>query len=192
MAEGHHLILGTLVDRLTGRTLVDTHDERYRQKIVDYLLDVCGFAPEEIEASIRLEVAAGEKRALFLVDFIVSLHGMAVMVVRYAPGSMVTRYRSAQALCLVVAPHEVPVAVVTNGQEADVLHGGTGQIMGHGFQAIPHRPDLEARYGEASIKAVSSRRREMAQRLLYAYEVDGSCPCDTSICKPGSVEGDNV
>lgn len=186
MTEGHHLLLGTLTDRLTGRTLTDTHDERYRQKIAGYLLDVCGFVPGEIEASRRIEVTAGEKRAVFSVDFIVSVRGMAAMVVRYAPGSIVTRYRSAQALCLVLAPHEIPVAVVTNGEEADVLHGGSGRVMGHGFQAIPHRRDLEKMHGAKPGAEVSSKRREMAQRLLYAYEVDGSCPCDISICKPGS------
>ena len=32
--DGHHLILGELTDLITGETLTDTHDERYRQKLI--------------------------------------------------------------------------------------------------------------------------------------------------------------
>ena len=186
MTEGHHLVLGTLTDRVTGRTLADTHDERYRQKIAGYLLDVCGFEAEEIKACQRVDVVAGEKKAWFSVDFVVYIQGYAAMMVRYGPGSIVTRHRSAQALCLVLAPHEIPVAVVTNGEDADVLHGGSGVVAGHGFESIPTRRGLGKILVESKTALVSEKRREMAGRLLYAYEVDGSCPCDTSICKPGS------
>lgn len=188
MTEGHHLILGTLTDRLTGEMLVDTHDERYRQKIVAHLLDVCGFVPREVETSRMVDVAAGGKKARFPVDVIVSIGGVAAMVVRYGPGSIVTRHRSAQALCLVLAPHAIPVAVVTNGEDADVLNGGTAEVLGHGFERIPNRLELEAIMAKRDRAPVSKGRREMAGRLLYAYEVDGSCPCDTSICKSGSEE----
>ncbi|SCY53225.1 type I restriction enzyme HsdR N-terminal domain-containing protein [Desulfoluna spongiiphila] len=183
MTEGHHLVLGTLTDCLTGKTLTDTHDERYRQGIARHLLGVCGFAAEEIEASRVIEVGAGEKKARFPVDFIVSLGGIAAMVVRYRPGSIVTRHRSGQALCLVLAPHEIPVVVVTNGEEADVLHGGTGELRGQGFDAIPSRGELEAVVSEANMAPVSDRRRELAHRILFACEVDDSCPCDTSISR---------
>lgn len=190
MTEGHHLILGTLTDCLTGRPLDDTHDERYRQKIAGYLLGACGFAVGEIEASRMVDVVAGEKRARFPVGFVVSLGGLAAMVVRYGPGSIVTRHRSAQALCLVLAPHEIPVAVVTNGEDVDVLNGATGEVVGHGFGAIPARAELERILMRTKETPVSRRRREMAHRLLYAYEVDGSCPCDTSICRAGSERDD--
>ena len=183
MSEGHHLILGTLTDCLTGKTLTDTHDERYRQKIARHLMDVCGFAPDEIDASRVVEVGAGEKKARFPVDFIVSSGGVAAMVVRYRPGSIVTRHRSGQALCLVLAPHEIPVVVVTNGEDADVLDAVTGKVKGSGFDAIPGRGELEALVSEAPMAPVPERRREMALRLLHACEVDDSCPCDTSICR---------
>ena len=37
--NGHHLILGELTDYITGETLKDTHDERYRQQIARRLID---------------------------------------------------------------------------------------------------------------------------------------------------------
>lgn len=183
MTNGHHLVLGTLVDCLSGRTLTDTLDERYRQRIARHLLGPCRFSPSEIEASRVVEVVAGTKKASFPVGFIVSLHGLAAMVVRFGPGSLVSRHRSGQALCLVLAPHEIPVAVVTNGEEADVLDGSTGALVGQGFEAIPTRGELEGLLASRTQVMVDDRRREMAHRLLYAFEVDGSCPCDDSVCK---------
>ena len=39
LMSGHHLILGTLTDVVTGETIDDTLDERYRQKIARLLLE---------------------------------------------------------------------------------------------------------------------------------------------------------
>jgi len=44
MVNGRHLILGELTDVITGRTLPDTHDERYRQKIARLLLEEKGYS----------------------------------------------------------------------------------------------------------------------------------------------------
>ena len=37
--QGHHLILGELIDFITGETLQDTHDERYLQKLARLLVE---------------------------------------------------------------------------------------------------------------------------------------------------------
>jgi hypothetical protein len=38
----HHLILGKTTDFLTGQSLADTHDERVRQKIAQFLVNQKG------------------------------------------------------------------------------------------------------------------------------------------------------
>jgi hypothetical protein len=58
----HHLVLGELIDFLTGEIRVDTHDERYRQKIARFLVSQKGFAKEQIESLRPLTVVAGENR----------------------------------------------------------------------------------------------------------------------------------
>jgi len=47
--QGHHLILGELVDYITGETIEDTHDERYRQKLAHLLVEHKGYFKKEIE-----------------------------------------------------------------------------------------------------------------------------------------------
>ena len=90
---GHHLILGELDDLITGETIKDTLDERYRQKLARLLLDSKGYLKSDIQARQGLLVEAGENRALIKIDYLVSLHDRLCMIINYGPGSIVTRQR---------------------------------------------------------------------------------------------------
>ena len=62
--QGHHLILGELVDFISGEILVDTHDERHRQKLARLLVNQKGFLKKEIRPRLDLLVSAGKKSAI--------------------------------------------------------------------------------------------------------------------------------
>lgn len=181
--EGHHLILGELADFLTGETLEDTLDERYRQKIARFLVEERGFRPSEIQPRRVLEVRAGSAGGRVPVDLLVTAAGRAAMMVKYGPGSLTTRHRPALAIARLIAPAPVPVAVATNGEDADVLDGISGDLLGSGWDAIPG-PEALARIAEsANAQPISPKRAEMEARIVYAYEIDGACPCDTAVCR---------
>ena len=183
--DGHHLILGELTDYLTGKVLTDTHDERLRQQIARRLVERGGFSPDQIQARVMLQVQAGAKRARVPVDFVVSEDKRAVMLVKYGPGSIVTRHRPTLAMGKLLGPAVVPLAVVTNGRDADVLDAINGKVIGSGLDAIPTRKQLIAHLEASPLKAVTLRQAEMAARIVYAFEVDGSCLCDDTICRLG-------
>ncbi|MEJ5358602.1 MAG: type I restriction enzyme HsdR N-terminal domain-containing protein [Desulfobacterales bacterium] len=180
---GHHLVLGTLTDRITGETLEDTLDERYRQRIADLLIDRLGFRPEEIRPRAEVRLRAGDRRAIVRLDFLVTLADRPAMVIRFGPGSIVSRERPALSFSRLVGPFQVPVAVATNGEDAAILDGATGRLLGRGLAAIPSRAEL-ARILEAAPPApISPERAERESRIAYCYEVDGACPCDDTICR---------
>ena len=181
--DGHHLILGKLSDYLTGDTLDDTHDERYRQKIAHLLIDRKGYRKSDIKARSDLLVQAGAKKALIKIDFIVSPAAKACMLIRYGPGSLVTRRRPALAAARLLAPYQIPVVVVTNGEDAEVLDGSSGGVTGRGLEAIPPRTELVRHMEDIAWEPIAPERAEMESRIIYAFEVDGSCPCDDSICR---------
>ena len=62
--NGHHLILGELVDFITGKPLADTHDERYRQKLARLLVNHKGFSKREIQSDFKLKIRADQKKAI--------------------------------------------------------------------------------------------------------------------------------
>lgn len=116
-------------------------------------------------------------------DFTVSVDACTAMVVKYGPGSLVTRYRPTLAISRLVTPYQVPVVVVTNGESVDILNGDTGKLTASGFDRIPSREILERRLKRNDLATVAADRAEMEARIVYAFEIDGGCPCDDSTCR---------
>lgn len=181
--DGHHLVLGEIADFLTGKTIQDTHDERYRQEIARILVEQKGFAKEEIRSRRDLRVTAGGNCAVIKVDFSVKIADRVCMIIRYAPGSLVTRHRPALAASRTLTGYQIPVVVVTNGRNAEILDGASGAVTARGLQAIPSKQELVNRIRSADFEEISEKRSERELRILYAFDVDDSCPCDTDICR---------
>jgi len=180
---GHHLILGELNDRITGEPIKDTHDERYRQKLAGLLIDAKGYLKSDIEPRRRLLVQAGQKRAIIKIDFLISLSGRLCMIIKYGPGSLVTRHRSVLAASRVLTAYQVPLAVVTNGEDAETLEGSTAKVMSRGLDAIPSKAELRKLIAGHKFTNIPAERAVMESRILYCYEVDDGCPCDEDICR---------
>jgi hypothetical protein len=170
--SGHQLILGKRVDFITGEILKDTHDERYRQKIGRLLVKRKGYLKADIEP-----------RTILKIDFVITLADRVCMVVKYGPGSLVTRRRAVLAVSRLIAPGQVPVAVITNGEDAEIMKGTSGEIIAQGLDSIPKKSDLETIVAGEAFMTISDKQAEMESRILYCYEVDDSCECDDDICR---------
>ncbi len=181
--NGHHLVMGTLNDFITGERINDTHDERYRQKLAHLLVDIKGYVKSEITPRLDLFIRAGDKCAVIKVDYCITLNEKIYMILKYGPGSIVTRRRPALAASRLVAPYQVPVVVVTNGETAEVLDGKSGRVVATGLETIPSKSELFTQAKEYPFTAISEHRGEMESRIIFAFEVDGSCPCDDTICR---------
>lgn len=180
---GHHLVLGQLRDYLTGEIRVDTHDERYRQKVARLLVEVKGFPRDALTPQVPIPVYARGRHARVRIDLTVCLEGRIALLVKYAPGSLTTRHQVAIAASRLLGVWQVPFSVVTNGEDADVLDNAEAAVVARGLDGIFTREDLEGRLSSRPQVAVTPRHREMAARILYAYEVDGRCPCDDTVCE---------
>jgi hypothetical protein len=179
----HHLILGRLEDFITGRILDDTHDERYRQKVARLLVETKGYTRSDIRSEETVLVKTGTKSAKVPVTFIIYMDNRAAMLIQYGPGSLVTRYRPALALAKIAAPCQIPVVVVTNGENADILDSVTGRVTASGFDHIPSKAQLAQRLHHHAWSTVSKQHAQMASRIVMAFEVDDRCPCDDTVCR---------
>ena len=180
---GHHLILGERIDFITGETIIDTHDERYRQKIARLLINYKGYQKKDIKPRQDLLVQAGSKRAIIKIDFLVKFSSKVCMIIKFGPGSIVTRRRPLLAASRILAPYQIPIAVVTNGENAEILEGASGRVISRGLETIPSRQQLIEIAHVDLFNRISAERMEKESRILYCYEVDGSCPCDENVCK---------
>ena len=173
--NGYHLILGELKDLVTGEMIPDTHDERSRQQLAQQLMGPCGFTRNEIRKGVKLDISSVGKKASLQVDFLVSFKGKVCFLIKYAPGSLVTRWKSAIALSRVIVPYQIPMAVVTNGKDADILDGKSGSLIRSGFDALPGKDEFEKKFDDFDFTPVSDKKRKMGFGILYAFEVSGSC-----------------
>ena len=181
----HHLVLGELIDYLSGETLADTHDERYLQSMARILVDQCGYDRGDILKNQPLEVKAGDRAARIRVSFQIKFQDRLALVIQYAPGSLVTRRLSNLALSRALADYQIPVAVTYNGEDAEIIDGVTGKVLGQGLDALPSRAALAEhieQLGDAAFAPLSQNLKEKAHRIVHACQVDGACPCDTDIC----------
>ena len=180
---GHHLIMGELTDFLTGKPLPDTHDERLRQGIASLLVDEKGFTRGDIRPRRPLTLRAGEKCAVINIDFVITIDSRVCMMIKYGPGSLVTRHRPALAASRMLLDYQIPVVVVTNGIDADILDGTSGKVIARGLDAIPDRTALQKQTADQAFASIQPERAEKESRIAFAFEVDGSCPCDDTVCR---------
>ena len=181
--QGHHLLLGELDDLITGETIKDTYDERYRQKIARLLVRHKGYLVSDVEPRKSLLLQAGENRAIIKIDFSIKISERICMIIKYGPGSLVTRRRSLLAASRILAPYQIPIAVVTNGEDAEILSGSSTKVLSRGLDTIPSKADLIQVAAGDDFKEIPAERAAMESTILYCFEVDDSCPCDEDICK---------
>lgn len=179
----HHLILGELEDFITGEIVADTHDERFRQKIAKLLVESCNFDKVQIKKNVVQIIQAGNKKARIKIDFLVESHGKIIMLVKYNPGSIITRRQTCIALSRIAAPYQIPMAVMTNGKDAEIIDPVKKEVIRTGLDSLPKASELEELMLKHSFKPVDDKNIDMAHRIVYACEVDGACPCDSDICE---------
>ncbi len=178
----HHLVLGKLKDFLTGGVLTDTLDERYRQKIAKKLVMEGKFGKNEIVSNTILEVVAGLKKAAIKIDFLVNVNEKTIALIKFAPGSIVTRRLSTLALSRIIKPYQIPIVVITNGEDAEILDGDSGKVISTGFKNLPDKKSVEKIISSFSFKLINEAIFDKASRIAYACEIDGACSCDSDIC----------
>jgi len=173
----HHLVYGTLNDYLSGEELVDTDDERIRQQISTMLVEELDYSPGELRPRLTIETLFTRNFVTSTIDVTVEIEGRQVMIIRYGPGSLVSRERSALAAARVLNDeYRIPLAVVTNGRDALLLDTITGEVLGQGMEAIPDRERLATMLPAlVFLPPQDEDKRQREKRILNAFDLERCC-----------------
>ena len=173
----HHLIYGTLIDFLTGEELTDTDDERIRQQLARMMVEEKGYPRQTLTPRLRIETLFSKSFVVSTIELTVSLDSRAFMIIRYGPGSLVSRERAAIAAARVLDPARcIPLAVVTNGLDAELLDTGTGKVLGTGLASIPDYPAARMMMDRLEFQPPPvGLIRERELRILNAFDVERCC-----------------
>ena len=175
---------------MTGDTIVDTDDERCRQDLARFLVESKDYAKSDLEPRRCIETLYSNQYVVSTIDITARLQGKRFMILRFAPGSIVTRERSAIAAARVLEPaYQIPLAVVTNCREAEVLDTYTGRVIREGMDGIPDRREALELVKTLFFEPLADEaRKDRERRILNAYDVEVCCaggPC----ALPGAPEG---
>ena len=186
----HHYIYGTCTVFITGETIVDTDDERCRQEIARLLVEEKGYAKSDLEPRLCIETLYNGQFVASSIDITVREAGKRFMILRYAPGSIVTRERSAIAAARVLEPaYQIPLAVVTNCREAEILDTYTGKVIRQGLDKIPDKKEAGVLVNSLRFEPFADEtKKDRERRILNAYDIEVCCaggPC----ALPGAPEG---
>ncbi|MGW8160611.1 MAG: type I restriction enzyme HsdR N-terminal domain-containing protein [Desulfobulbales bacterium] len=178
----HHYIYGTCTDFITGDTIVDTDDERCRQKLARFLVEEKGYAKNDLEPRLCIETLYNGQFVTSSIDITVHRAGKRFMILRFAPGSIVTRERAAIAAARILDPrYQIPLAVVTNCKDAEVLDTYSGKVIGEGMDNIPAQWDVDNLMKSLCFESYSDKARiDREKRILNAYDIEICCtggPC---------------
>ena len=175
--SGHHIVYGTLQDFLTGEELPDTDDERYRQQLAMLLVEEKGFSTTELLPRLFIETQFNDQLVKSVVELTVCIAGRRVMIIRYGPGSLVTRERPAIAAARILDPdYRIPFAVVTNLRDAEFLETKNGKVLSTGMNSIPDRKKLVEMMGGLELEPfLDEMGREREARILNAFDVEVCC-----------------
>lgn len=176
-ASGHHLVYGSLRDYLSGAILKDTDDERVRQGLSRLLVEELGYDRHELEPRLRIITELGGKRVQSLIELCARIAGRRLFILRYGPGSLVSREKAAIAAARLLEPaYRIPLAIVTNGRDATLLDTEDGRVLATGMGCIPSRAQAaQLRRQLAFVPYDDPMRREWARRILFVFDEEHCC-----------------
>jgi hypothetical protein len=175
--SGHHLVYGDLQDYLTGKLLPDTDDERIRQSLARLLVEQLGYSKEELEPRLTIDSCFNNNQTRTLIELTARINGHRLFILRYGPGSLVTRETAAVAAARILDPaYRIPLAIVTNGRDAELLETNRGTVLAVGMACIPDRLQAEKMVREYIFEPYNDpERRDKALRILNVFDQEVCC-----------------
>ena len=120
-----------------------------------------------------------------MIDFVIAAGGKKFMVIKYGPGSLVTRERPALAAARILEEYKIPLTVVTNGEDAEILDTVTGEVIATGIESIPDKLSALKRLESFVPQGLEPKQIEAEKRILSAYDyLEHDLECDADWCEP--------
>jgi len=150
----------------------DDHDVPL--ELADFLVDERGFAREELTLRESIETTFNDETVVSKIAVVIHLQDKPVLMIRYAPGSIVTRERSAMAAARIYDPMcQVPIVVVTNNEDATIIDTHTGKPIAEGLENLPHRVDLLAQMSQLVFEPwANDAKIDREKRVLNVFDVN--------------------
>ena len=159
-----------ITDYITGQKVPNVGAEANRQAIERYLVEEKGFKKQDIQVNVPIQLQIREQTYRSYVDLVIALEGRKLMVIKCAPGSLGSREREIIAAARLLEENQIPLALVSDGKSAILLHTANGQKSGEGLAAVPSRRELLNKFKEVTLEPITGERREREKLIFRSYD----------------------
>ncbi len=159
---------------LTGKLVLDTDRERIRQKIAKFMVNEKGYNIAEFQLDREIYIEANNEKIVSFVDLVVRINDRSLMIVRCAPGSVITREAGTVAAArLLEKDYIVPWAVQANLFDASFIDVKKKKAIGYGWDSIPTRAGLIKMTSDWPPPKLPPNRAPLERQILYSYDTHG-------------------
>lgn len=161
-----------LEDFVTGRRMADIGPEANRQAVERYLVEIKGYRREEIRVDAPLEIVVAGEPYHTRIDLLVTA-GSAhrpFMLIKCAAGSLGSWERHIVSAGRIFGPHQIPLAVVSDGVDAVVMDTLSGKRIAQGMAAIPARQGAWDTMTRWTPVVYPEDRREREKQIFRSYD----------------------
>jgi len=166
---------GKVVDFMTGKEVPNVGMEEVRQYMERFLVEERGYSKSDIEVDAHSKSSVDDDEIGFSVGLVVSVQGKRFMVLIWVPGSLGSRHRETVASARLLDDYQIPFSVVSDGRTAEVLDTSTGEVIGTGLEAIPHKEEAIRQMQEMTFQEVPQKRLKLERLILRSYD-EMNCP----------------
>jgi hypothetical protein len=160
-------------DYLTGRKIPDIGAEANRQAVVRCLVETKGYPAAAIVRDAPLEIEVAGERYRSRIDLLVKAGEplRSFMAIKCAAGSLGSREREIISAARIYEAHQIPLAVVSDGQNAIVLDTVSGRKLGEGLEAVPDVHAAARKLAGLTPVPYPADRREREMLIFRSYDM---------------------
>jgi Type I restriction enzyme R protein N terminus (HSDR_N) len=159
-----------IIDFITGRSKPNAGAEANRQAVERLLVEVKGYAKEEIEVDAPITLEMGTQRYHTAADLVVRVQGLRFMVIKCAAGALASREKEIIAAARLMENYQIPLAAASDGKSAIVWDSVSGRCLGEGLDAIPSKTQAFEAFDAAALLPLDENRRLRQQLIFKSYD----------------------
>ncbi len=144
------------------------------EKLARFFIEEKGFSESDLELGLIIKTCFNNEAVTSKITVTLSLQNKRVMIIRYAPGSLVTREKAAVAAARILEKaYQIPFAVVTNGTSLELLDTYTGKVLSESFSSLPSKDELLSQMDTLKFQPYTDpKNREKCKRILNVFDVN--------------------
>jgi hypothetical protein len=162
----------TITDYASGRDIPLIGPEENRQKVERFLVEAKGYAREDIEIDVDLELNIGGERWQSQVDLVLSVDGTRAIAFKCVAASIGSREREIVSAARLLDENQIPFAVVSDGENAVVLDTISGKKIGQGLEAIPMQAVLQSQLRSMELQPFPEEKRDREKLIFRTYDME--------------------